>query len=62
MKQSTVQEIRNAMGKLVAKIYRKENLIEIEIVIKGCRSRFILPPGTPIQFDPGVLLTNLKAV
>lgn len=58
MKQSTVQETRNAMGKLVAKVYQSESLIEIEIVIKGCRSRFILPAGTPVQFDPGALLTK----
>lgn len=54
MKHSTVQEIRNANGKLIAKWYPDEGVIEI--VIKGCCSRFILPVGTPIRFDPGVLL------
>lgn len=58
MKHSTVTEIRNAMGRLVAKVYQSESLIEIEIVIKGCSSRFILPAGTPIRFDPGALLTK----
>lgn len=58
MKHSTTEELRNAMGKLVAKVYQSESLIEIEIVIKGCRSRFILPAGTPVRFDPGALLTK----
>lgn len=58
MKQSNVQEQRNAMGKLVAKIHQGEKAIEIEIVIKGCCSRFILPPNTQIQFDPGIPFTK----
>ncbi len=56
MKHSTVTELRNAMGKLVAKWYPDEGVIEI--VIKGCRSKFILPPETLIQFDPGTLPTK----
>ncbi len=55
---SNVEESRNAMGKLIAKVYRSEDMIEIEVVVKGCRSRFILPPGTLIQFDPGTLPTK----
>lgn len=53
---SNVKEIRNAKGKLIAKWYPDEGVIEI--VIKGCCSKFIIPPGTPIQFDPGTLLTK----
>lgn len=34
MKHSTVTELRNAMGKLVAKWYPDEGVIEI--VVKGC--------------------------
>lgn len=56
MKQSNATEIRNAMGKLVAKWYPEKGVIEI--VIKGCRSTIAFPPDTPIQFDPGVLLTK----
>lgn len=56
MKHSTATELRNAMGKLVAKWYPDKGVIEI--VIKGCRSTFTVPPGTPIQFDPGVPLTK----
>lgn len=58
---SNVEESRNAMGKLIAKVYRSEDMIEIEVVVKGCRSRFILPPGTLIQFDPGTLPTKQAA-
>lgn len=58
MKHSTTEELRNAMGKLVGKLYQHKDKTEIEIVIKGCRSRFILPAGTPIRFDPGALLTK----
>ena len=53
---SNVTEIRNAKGKLIAKWYPDEGVIEI--AIKGCCSKFIIPPDTPIQFDPGTLLTK----
>ena len=52
--ESNVTEIRNAKGKLIAKWYPDEGVIEI--IIKGCRSILTVPPGTPIQFDPGTLL------
>ncbi len=48
-----VKEIRNAKGKLVAKWYPDEGVIEI--IIKGCCSKFVMPPGTPIQFESGTL-------
>lgn len=47
MKQSTVREIRNAMGKLVAKWYPNNGVIEI--AIKGCYLRIIIPPRTRLQ-------------
>lgn len=54
MKHSTATEFRNAKGKLIAKWYPDEGVIEI--IIKGCRSILTVPPGTPIQFDAGTLL------
>lgn len=56
MPKSKVKEIRNIMGKLVSKWYPDEGVIEI--VIKGCRSTFTVPPGTPVKFDPSELLTK----
>lgn len=54
MKHSTAEEIRNAQGKLIAKWYPDEGVIEI--ITKGCRSLLTVPPGTPIQFDTGTLI------
>ena len=51
MKQSVVQEIRNQKGKLVAKWYPEEGVIEI--IIKGCRLQLIIPPGTQIRINRG---------
>lgn len=56
MKHSTVTELRNAMGKLVAKWYPDEGVIEI--VIKGCRYVITVPPGTPIKCHSSMLLTK----
>ncbi len=47
MKQSTVQEIRNHKGKLFAKYYPGKGVIEI--AIKGCYLRIIIPPCTRLQ-------------
>ncbi len=43
MKHSTVQEIRNHRGKLFAKYYPGKGVIEI--AIKGCYLRIIIPPA-----------------
>ena len=51
MKHSTVTELRNAMGKLVAKWYPEEGVIEI--IIKGCRLQLIIPPRTQIRINRG---------
>lgn len=40
MKHSTATELRNAMGKLVAKWYPEKGVIEI--VVKGCRYEMCL--------------------
>ncbi len=55
-KKANEQEMRNVTGKLIAKWYPEEGVIEIWS--KKCRSAFILPPGTPIEFDPGTLCTK----
>ncbi len=56
MKRSTTEELRNARGKLVAKWYPDEGVIEI--VIKGCRYVITVPPGTPIECHSSMLLTK----
>lgn len=58
MKKSTAQEIRNAMGKLVGKLYRHKDKTEIEIVSKGCRLVITVPPDTPIECHSSMLLTK----
>lgn len=50
------EEKRNAAGRLIAKWYPDKGVIEIWS--KGCRSVFIVPPGTPIEFDPGILFAK----
>lgn len=47
MEHSTVQEIRNHRGKLFAKYYPGKGVIEI--AIKGCYIRIIIPPCTRLQ-------------
>lgn len=44
-------EIRNIMGRLVAKWYPEEGVIEI--IIKGCRLQLIIPPRTQIRINRG---------
>ncbi|MEY8392567.1 hypothetical protein AALA98_14620 [Lachnospiraceae bacterium 45-W7] len=56
MEHSTVTELRNAMGKLVAKWYPEKGVIEI--VIKGCPCVIAVPPGTPIKCRSNMLLTK----
>ena len=56
MKHSTVTELRNAMGKLVAKWSPDEGVIEI--VVKGCPYVIAVPPGTPIKCQSNMLLTK----
>lgn len=51
MSKTNAIDIRNIMGKLVAKWYSKEGVIEI--VIKGCRLQLIIPPETPIRVNRG---------
>lgn len=58
MKQSTAKELRNAMGKLVGKLYQHKDKTEIEIVSKGCRYVITVPPGTPIRCHSSMLLTK----
>lgn len=48
---TNVKEIRNIMGKLVAKWYPEEGVIEI--IIKGCRLQLIIPPRTQIRINRG---------
>jgi len=55
---SNVQEMRNAMGKLVGKLYQYKHKTEIEIVSKGCRYVITVPPGTPIKCHSSMLLTK----
>lgn len=55
---TNVQEMRNAMGKLVGKLYQYEHKTEIEIVSKGCRYVITVPPGTPIKCYSSMLLTK----
>lgn len=47
-KTNTAVEIRNSVGRLVAKYYPDKGVIEI--CQKGCYSLIIIPPGTPVQF------------
>ncbi len=49
MSKTNAVEIRNIMGRLVAKWYPEEGVIEI--VIKGCRLQLIIPPGTQIRVN-----------
>ena len=56
MKHSTVTELRNAMGKLDAKWYPDEGVIEI--VVKGGPYVIAVPPGTPIKCQSNMLLTK----
>ena len=56
MKRSTTEELRNAMGKLVAKWYPEKGVIEI--VVKGCRYEIAVPPGTPIKCQYSIPLTK----
>lgn len=58
MKHSTVTELRNAMGKLVGKLYQYKDKTEIEIVSKGCSYIISIPPGTPIKYHSSMLLTK----
>ncbi|MDE7418235.1 MAG: hypothetical protein K2N44_18340 [Lachnospiraceae bacterium] len=51
MNKTSVVDIRNIMGRLVAKWYPKEGVIEI--VIKGCCVQLIIPPETQICINPG---------
>lgn len=53
MKQAntTVVEIRNSIGRLIAKYYPDKGVIEI--LQKGCYTFIVIPPGTPIQFEAG---------
>lgn len=55
MKHSTATELRNAMGKLVAKWYPEKGVIEI--VVKGCYE-IAVPPGTPIKCQSSIPLTK----
>lgn len=58
MKHSTAEELRNDMGKLVGKLYRHKDKIEIEIVSKGCSFVITVPPGTPIDHHSSMLPTK----
>lgn len=58
MKHSTVTELRNAMGKLVGKLYQYKDRTEIEIVFKGCPYVITVPPGTPIKCHSCMPLTK----
>lgn len=46
MKKSIVQEIRNHKGKLFAKYYPEKGVIEI--AVKGCYLRIVIPPCTKL--------------
>lgn len=51
MSKTNVVEIRNIMGRLVAKWYPEEGVIEI--IIKGCHIQIMIPPRTQIRVNRG---------
>lgn len=56
--QNHTEEVRNLLKKLVCTYDQEKGILEIQL--KGCSTKAMFPPGTPIHFEHS-RITNVKS-